>query len=470
MAVLQPGLMRAVSARTGIRVLARVALSKRVQFEHQTWSFVTAEIGEFWSHSWHGSPWNKLFTALAMQNGLKAILAGTISGLCAMALFLSELLPGLPLYGDEGGTRLVSFWSLAAALLAALPTLFLSKGNSSVFLDCICVDQRNNAKKAECIVSLGGFLKKSKTLVAFWDPTYCQRLWCLFELAAFLKSHGASRAALLVRPTLLGGCTFALACGMSITMVITFFIRWNDLILAALVFMCWGFLGFTAAVAIMRHYYEQVRDMQEQMRNFQLDQARCWCCEKGHQGADGRSLACDREVLTDCFRHWFGSCEEFEVRVRSSISGALASQLGKQAFPYHWLLGCTSPMLWFEMDLFASRYYEDALRHLPNLFGWWLGGFPLLVYWVMFLSEKCCRPARSRWLNALQTLSIAFLVCPAYLGLFAYQIMLSWMWPGRVPGAVLFAATTFAVAQMLWHPQPMKRLLRAMFRKTQSKF
>ncbi|CAE7280368.1 unnamed protein product [Symbiodinium natans] len=465
MAVIEPGLMRVVSARTGVRVLARVACCKRRQRQSHGRSFVAAEIGQFWSHSWHGSPWNKLFLLLAMQKGLNAILCGTLAGLVAMALFVAGILPGVPwpsLLGEDRSV-LLSFWSTAAGLLAALPTLAFSKGNGSVFLDCICVDQQGKAKKAECIMSLGGFLKKSKTLISMWDTTYCQRLWCLFELAAFLKSHGDSAEALVVRPTVLGACTCALACGMSATMVITFFIRWNDLVLAALVFMGWGFLGFTAAVAALRHYYESIREMQEQMRNFQIDQAKCWCCEKGHQGPNGSVLSCDRKILTDCFRLWFGSIEDFEIRVRSSISGALASQLGRQAFPYHWLLGCTSPMLWCEMDLFASRYYEDSLRHLPNLFGWWLGGFPLLVYWVMFLSERCCQPAKSRWLNALQTISIALLVCPAYLALFAYQLLLSWMWPGRIPGAVLFAATTFLVAQILWHPWYFKRLLWTMF-------
>ena len=72
--VIQPGGMPAVSARVrALSNLARVAFSNhgpRVQFDHQTWSVVTAEIGQFWSHSWHGPPWNKLFTGLSMQNGL----------------------------------------------------------------------------------------------------------------------------------------------------------------------------------------------------------------------------------------------------------------------------------------------------------------------------------------------------------------------------------------------------------------
>ena len=39
------------------------------------------------------------------------------------------------------------------------------------------VDVKN---KTEGIVSLGGILNKSKTLLILWDDTYIDRLWCVF--------------------------------------------------------------------------------------------------------------------------------------------------------------------------------------------------------------------------------------------------------------------------------------------------
>ena len=96
--------------------------------------------------------------------------------------------------------------------------------------------------KAEGILSIGGFLRSSKSLLVLWDPTYVpssrsvidmmvaqvgnphthrcpqavavcsttkvRRLWCIFEYAAFVKSHeGQDPAVVKIRPTFLGPCT-----------------------------------------------------------------------------------------------------------------------------------------------------------------------------------------------------------------------------------------------------------------------
>lgn len=42
-------------------------------------------------------------------------------------------------------------------------------------------------------------------MLVLWDPTYVERLWCVFELAAFLKSRESGTATkLFIRPTILG--------------------------------------------------------------------------------------------------------------------------------------------------------------------------------------------------------------------------------------------------------------------------
>ena len=47
-------------------------------------------------------------------------------------------------------------------------------------------------------------------MLVLWDPTWSDRLWCVFELAAFLRSKVASEQVLLIRPTVLGPCSIAL--------------------------------------------------------------------------------------------------------------------------------------------------------------------------------------------------------------------------------------------------------------------
>ena len=41
-----------------------------------------------------------------------------------------------------------------------------------VFLDRACVMQSDEALKAEAVVSMGGILKSSKSMLVLWDRTY----------------------------------------------------------------------------------------------------------------------------------------------------------------------------------------------------------------------------------------------------------------------------------------------------------
>ena len=51
------------------------------------------------------------------------------------------------------------------------------------------ISQHNKHLKTAGILSLGAFLKQSEQFLLVWDNTYASRLWCILELAAFLKSH-----------------------------------------------------------------------------------------------------------------------------------------------------------------------------------------------------------------------------------------------------------------------------------------
>ncbi|KAF4744783.1 hypothetical protein FOZ63_022163, partial [Perkinsus olseni] len=44
--------------------------------------------------------------------------------------------------------------------------------------------------KAYGISMLADYLRGSKKLVILWSPDYLDRLWCVYELAVFLRTHG----------------------------------------------------------------------------------------------------------------------------------------------------------------------------------------------------------------------------------------------------------------------------------------
>ena len=56
-------------------------------------------------------------------------------------------------------------------------------------------------------------------MMILWDPSWSQRLWCLFELAAFLKSKRSSGQELVIRPTIIG--TVSIGCFLFFTVVMS---------------------------------------------------------------------------------------------------------------------------------------------------------------------------------------------------------------------------------------------------------
>ena len=152
----------------------------------------------------------KVLTLLVEYNGLASILLGTCAAFVMMLLFGLGHLPiyESPNYFNRGEP--VSLWSLVVGLLVAIVTFTLWKPQQHVFFDRICINDGDPDMKTEAIFSLAGMLKESKELLVLWDTTWSDRLWCLFELAAFLKSKNAEGSrVLIIRPTIVGPCTIA---------------------------------------------------------------------------------------------------------------------------------------------------------------------------------------------------------------------------------------------------------------------
>ena len=141
-------------------------------------------------YSWHGSRWMKVLTLLVQYNGLASILLGTFAAFVMLLLFSLGHLPiyERPSYNGEEGS---SLWSLAVGLLVSIVSFTSWKSRQQVFLDRICINHEDADMKTEAIFSLAGMLKASKELLVLWDTSWSDRLWCLFEMAAFLKSKNA---------------------------------------------------------------------------------------------------------------------------------------------------------------------------------------------------------------------------------------------------------------------------------------
>ncbi|KAF4692812.1 hypothetical protein FOZ60_012507 [Perkinsus olseni] len=64
---------------------------------------------------------------------------------------------------------------------------------SRVFFDRCCIPQDDPREKAKCIEAIPEYLACSKRFVSMWDDALESRLWCMFELAVFVKQHGIDK-------------------------------------------------------------------------------------------------------------------------------------------------------------------------------------------------------------------------------------------------------------------------------------
>ncbi|CAK9056117.1 unnamed protein product [Durusdinium trenchii] len=361
-------------------------------------SFITEKFDQFISHSWHGKSWQKILLLMVMQNGLPACIFGTLSAF-AMALVWQLEWSGLPGYqiaaNADAEHVVVSFWSLFAGLLSTMVILVLWRPPGNVFLDRVCINQFNQDLKVMGIISLGAILKRSDSILVVWDENYVERLWCLFELAAFLKTHLPDEGRIQVKPVGFGSVCFLASATLSVFAVYVLFtgeveayVLWTLRVLGVL--CTYIFLKLT------RHHFDSWDSADRRLRAFELKGAKCWCCSVKHVDPDGKPVEiCDREVVVKCVISWFGSVAEFEECVQSSVAKALAENQGTET-SYASKLGSTTPILWVGMDLVASYSRIDSLRAQAPILALqfvacWLWCIPSCINLAMFLARSASR-------------------------------------------------------------------------------
>ncbi|CAK9038855.1 Uncharacterized protein SCF082_LOCUS22799 [Durusdinium trenchii] len=309
-------------------------------------SFEVKHVEDFVSHSWQTSPWKKVLLLLVIQNGRAAGLVGTVAALLMAILWHFHSLPAWTFTRWSHTGMPFSFWSSSVGFLTALVTLFSWRKQSSVFVDRVCVNQFDPQMKVEGIISLGAILKSSSSMLVIWDESYVERLWCLFELAAFLKAHeeeaGRSerngRSALRVKPLSLGWICVITSCALSVLSFHILVTPTDDSLMEWVIRLSCLTMLYTF-IAVSRAHFRAMESAQQQLQCFRLEDATCWCCTVNHIDQDGPFTTCDRECVTKCILSWFGSTESFEQSVQSSVAKALSQQLGAgKALPYRALL------------------------------------------------------------------------------------------------------------------------------------
>ncbi|CAE7274973.1 unnamed protein product [Symbiodinium sp. CCMP2592] len=366
MDVVNPEVLRVTPV---FRALERFAVALRVDsagdFFHK--SHRSQQISTFWSHSWHGGHWKKILTIVTLYNGTAAVVLSLLTGACMMMLFSVGNLPGI----DRGwwdDSFLWSCWSTFSGFVVACLAMMFWRPRTGVFLDRICISQNDARLKTEAIFSLAGLLKNSDRMLILWDPTWTERLWCLFELAAFLKSKTSRQQHLIVRPIFMGPLTIAVyltfaAFAMPIATVPVDTERTILQMLSAIV-LCMLVVAVPTASTI-RSYFRDLDTMKLQLSSISVDSTRSSCCDLNHLSSSGERMLCDRKIVKECVKTWFGSELAFEDTVRTEVSDILNRDLTQKVFSTPWALGVSSPVILAFMDLSASWTQP------PNIWALW---------------------------------------------------------------------------------------------------
>ena len=187
------------------------------------------------------------------------------------------------------------------------------------------------------------------------NPSYTRRLWCCFEIAAFLRTReSGQKAHVIVRPTLLGPGFISIPVALSCMVLGMGFVptgeknndhavMWPAMAAIAAVVFYWS-------VAKMREFFRSVETLHHELKQFQCEDCLCYCCSIGHATVDGQTLLCDRRILLSCITRWFGSVQAFDSVVRSEVLTCLTEQLASQVFTYKEFVVMAVPVLWLHMD------------------------------------------------------------------------------------------------------------------------
>ncbi|CAJ1360086.1 unnamed protein product [Effrenium voratum] len=352
-------------------------------------SQVTDRIQEFWSHSWHSSAWKKVLTLLVLNNGPAAIALGTFCALLGACLFLlNGQAPGFmcPVLGVAGAGFTLAFW----------------RSRKRIFLDAMCISQTDDELKTQAIRSLAGILNKSDSMLVLWDESFADRLWCIFELAAFLKSQESQAKALpIICPTLAGPISVGLfamavvAAGFRTILLGMKDEHWALSLLGTLLILVSYFL---IIAHVGRGFYRSIEAMQRKLLSLRVAETECNCCKVGHVDVEGEQLLCDRVVIYDCIARWFGSIEEFEEFIHTKVVDEITRGIERTKFSDAWAVAMATPTYWAMIDCAFAMLALAGVPTWQQLLWWVLQVlgiicfFPVLTAWNKFLAHSFRRP------------------------------------------------------------------------------
>ncbi|CAE7815206.1 unnamed protein product [Symbiodinium sp. CCMP2592] len=435
----------------------------------------TEQIDNFLSHDWGTSRFLKVLTLLWVFN----IRAATI------ATFLISCIVGfLRIYATGS---MVDHWCSIFFGYATFVIVFcwwqrmqsLFGFRRMVFLDKLCIAQHNPQLKQQGILGLASFLQKSDALTVLWTQRWATRLWCTYELAAFMRQ--GSKPIQLMPVKLAGILLMQGSCWAAITIahaIVTSDGSDSNSGVYQLSLVGLGIFSviLIALLPLMVHtglwFMKELAALPEQLKAFRIQDTECYCCAHGHRHPKtGAAIPCDREYVYWMLRTWFHDPEapgesyldSFNALVREQMAPVVLKHAGGSTLPLSYALyacaACNLPWLSDYIPWWAAAYVSGSKAGVTG-FLWWLRGMMLFLYHPLLqlammrictMMWKVLLPLADRtWRTVLTTLQILIMIVIAMVLWLAFRYVYQATDSTSLLPAVPFVALAILDIALFW--------------------
>eukprot|EP00440_Ansanella_granifera_P037359 gb/GFBE01040532.1/.p1 GENE.gb/GFBE01040532.1/~~gb/GFBE01040532.1/.p1 ORF type:complete len:557 (+),score=76.24 gb/GFBE01040532.1/:1-1671(+) len=452
----EDGFLRGVPINRVLTGFGHVFASKQGGPTDYEQSVPVSKLDDFVSHDWNSSRLEKFMTLCLIHNGPAASACSILTAMVTHVLQSKAFVGVLP-YARPYDPDVTDFtdYTLHYGIWAQLlcPLVFtvvyfewqylkslLQRNVRLVFVDKLCIDQMDRAKKMKGIRQLAGFLVHSDRFVICWSRQYFTRLWCLFELAGWLHQNRSLQSVVFV-PLSYGVIVYMTVLFLSLmSLSVTFASPLSPAMLMSLL----GVLFFTMTppfVPLLRNIVHHLRLLPTQIDNFTVMAASCHCCDVNHKEAPAESgdrIPCDRALIYRTLTKWFPpsgspsdahpslelkgdmvdvdprSLQQFDDSVRKMFRSFVLARVGPTKVSYpHAVMG-SLPYVWRACDVaVAFGTYPDAsvvawafFKHLV-LAGATIPAVYKLIIHAASLQDKLVGKPQAWWKNALANLSLS---------------------------------------------------------------
>jgi len=212
---------------------------------------------------------------------------------------------------SEPPSGMLKCWCISLVLFMFFLTLLfwqhlsmaLGGSTNSVFVDKICINQADPTMKAAGIRSFGAFLARTDSMLVLWEKSYFKRLWCTYELAAFISARAHGRI-VVVPVALYGhvGILFLLIAFIQLVLTVLEPMGLPAMVEPAI------YVGYQLVFTFtLRRAVQDLLELQDDWISFSVRDTECFCCTQSHvHPVTGEQIPCDRELVYESISHWYG--------------------------------------------------------------------------------------------------------------------------------------------------------------------